>query len=222
MTQKTWSDVDVFYEDLLVKPDSRFEKILQNSSDAGLPSIQVSACQGKFLELLARFRNARRILEIGTLGGYSTAWLARGLPQDGKLITLEIDPDFAAVARESISLFDFASRIELIVGDARESLQRLAEAEVDPFDIIFIDADKTQYGEYLDWSLILSGRGTLIIADNVVRNGRIIDENINDQMVKGIREFNLKVAGHRELETTVLQTVGTKGYDGFSLIYVNS
>ncbi|MCK4489269.1 MAG: O-methyltransferase, partial [Anaerolineales bacterium] len=221
MNQEIWTAVDSYYEDLMVRSDPRFNKIIEASKEAGLPPISITANLGKLLELLVRFLGARRILEIGTLGGYSTAWLARGLPPGGKLITLEIDSEHAAVARRNLSLFEFSGLIDIRVGDALDMLRTLDEDREGPFDLIFIDANKSQYSEYLDWSIKLSRPGTAIIADNVVRRGNIIKENSEDPSVKGIRDFNLKVSNEPRLRATVLQTVSSKGYDGFSLIYVD-
>ena len=222
LTKKIWREVEHYYEDLLVKPDPRFARILATSRDAGLPAINVTPGQGKFLQLLVRLQKAGRVLEIGTLGGYSTAWLAQGLPPDGLLITIEIDPDYAELAGANLSEFEFAGLIDIRVGDAIHSLKSLSESRVAPFDLIFLDADKTQYCEYLEWSLKLSHPGTLIVADNIVREGEIIKEDSGDPKVQAVREFNRRVAGDSGLRATALQTVGSKGYDGFCLIYVDA
>ncbi len=221
MKQELWTAVDSYYEDLMVRSDPRFNKIIEASNEAGLPPISITSSLGKLLELLVRFLGARRVLEIGTLGGYSTAWLAQGMPPGGKLITLEIDSEHAAVAQRNLSQFEFSSLVDIRVGDALDSLRTLDKDREGPFDLIFIDANKSQYSEYLDWSIKLSRPGTAIIADNVVRRGNIINENSEDLSVKGIRNFNLKVSNEPRLRATVLQTVSTKGYDGFSLIYVD-
>jgi len=221
MKQEIWTAVDSYYEDLMVRSDPRFSKIIEASNEAGLPPISITSSLGKLLELLVRFLGAGRILEIGTLGGYSTAWLAQGLPSGGKLITLEIDPEHAAVAQRNLSQFEFSSLVDIRVGEALDTLGTLDEDREGPFDLIFIDANKSQYSEYLDWSIKLSRPGTAIIADNVVRRGNIINVNSEDPSVKGIRDFNLKVSNEPRLRATVLQTVSSKGYDGFSLIYVD-
>lgn len=221
MSKEIWTKVDQYYAELLVKPDSRFEQINQASLDAGLPSIQITPNQGKFLELLVRLQGAKRVLEIGTLGGYSTAWLASGLPAGGKLISLEISPEHAALAEKNLALFDFKSEIIILQGDDMVTLQEMVEIETEAFDLVFIDAAKDQYGSYLDWVLPLSRPGTFIIADNVVRGGRILEQNSKDKSVRGIQEFNQKIAGDHRLDATVLQTVGEKGYDGFTFIIVN-
>jgi len=221
MKQEIWTAVDSYYEDLMIRPDPRFNKIIEVSNEVGLPPISITSSLGKFLELLVRFQGAHRVLEIGTLGGYSTAWLAKGLPPGGKIITLEINPEHAAVARKNLSQFDFSGLIEIQVGDALDSLRTLDKDREGPFDLIFIDANKSQYSEYLDWSIKLSRPGTAIIADNVVRRGNIINENSEDPNVNGIRAFNQKVSSYSQLRTTAIQTVSSKGYDGFLLIYVD-
>lgn len=221
MKQEIWTVVDSYYEDLMIRPDPRFNKIIEASNEAGLPPISITSSLGKFLELLVRFQGAHRVLEIGTLGGYSTAWLAKGLPPGGKIITLEINPEHAAVARKNLSQFDFSGLIEIQVGNALDSLRTLDKDQEGPFDLIFIDANKSQYSEYLDWSIKLSRPGTAIIADNVVRRGNIINENSEDPSVNGIRAFNQKVSSDSRLRTTAIQTVSSKGYDGFLLIYVD-
>ena len=221
MNQEIWTAVDSYYEDLMVRSDPRFNKIIEASNEAGLPPISITSSLGKLLELMVRFLGAHRVLEIGTLGGYSTAWLAQGLPSGGKLITLEINPEHAAVARKNLSQFEFSGLIDIQLGDALDSLRTLDKDQEGPFDLIFIDANKSQYCEYLDWSIKLSRPGTAIIADNVVRRGNIINENSEDQSVNGIRAFNQKVSSYSRLRATVLQTVSRKGYDGFSLIFVD-
>ena len=221
MNQEIWTAVDSYYEDLIVRSDPRFNKIIEASSEAGLPPISITSSLGKLLELIVRFLGARRVLEIGTLGGYSTAWLAQGLPPGGKLITLEINPEHAAVARKNLSQFEFFNLVDIQVGDALDTLRTLDQDREGPFDLIFIDANKSQYCEYLDWSIKLSHPGTAIIADNVVRRGNIINENSEDTSVRGIRDFNLKVSNESRLRATVLQTVCRRGYDGFFLIFVD-
>jgi len=221
MNQEIWTAVDSYYEDLMVRSDPRFNKIIEASNEAGLPPISITSSLGKLLELMVRFLGAHRVLEIGTLGGYSTAWLAQGLPSGGKLITLEINPEHAAVARKNLSQFKFFNLVDIQVGDALDTLRTLDQDREGPFDLIFIDANKSQYCEYLDWSIKLSRPGTAIIADNVVRRGNIINENSEDQSVNGIRAFNQKVSSYSRLRATVLQTVSRKGYDGFSLIFVD-
>jgi predicted O-methyltransferase YrrM len=221
MSKDLWTEVDQYYTELFVKPDPRFEQINQASLDAGLPSIQITPNQGKFLELLVRLQGAKRVLEIGTLGGFSTAWLASGLPAGGKLISLEINPEHTVQAEKNLALFEFKSELIILQGDGLVLLQEMVEIETEPFDLVFIDATKEQYADYLDWILPLSRPGTIIIADNVVRGGRILDQNSEDNSVRGIQEFNQKVAADTRLSATVLQTVGEKGYDGFTFIIVN-
>ena len=221
MNQEIWSDVDSYYEKLIVRPDPRFNKIIEASLEAGLPSINITSSLGKLLELLVRFQGASRVLEIGTLGGYSTAWLAQGLPPGGKVISLEIDSERAAIALRNLSQFEFSNLVDIQVGDALDMMKTLHETGEGPFDLIFIDAEKSQYCEYLEWAIKLSRPGTMIVADNVVRRGKIIDESSEDSSVNGIRAFNDKVSQDPHLRATVLQTVSPKGYDGFYLIYVD-
>jgi predicted O-methyltransferase YrrM len=222
MSKEIWTEVDRYYEDLIIKPDPRFQEIIHNSLEAGLPAIHIPPSLGAMLELLVIGMRAKRVLEIGTLGGYSTAWMARGLPPDGKLISLEIDPDHADVARKNLVDFDFRSKIEIRVGNALDILREMVDSKIEPFDFIFIDADKNQYSQYLYWSIQLSRPGTLMVADNVIRRGEIINEDSADPSVKGIREFNQSVAENPRLKTTVLQTVSAKRYDGFSLLVVDA
>jgi predicted O-methyltransferase YrrM len=218
--EQVWTNVDHYYDQLLVKPDVEFDNILAASKEAGLPAINVSATQGKLLQLLVRFLGARRVLEVGTLAGYSTAWLAKSLPSDGQLITLELDPSYAKLARGSLDRFSFQCKTEVKVGDARQSLQALYENKEAPFDLIFLDADKSQYCEYLNWAIKLSREGTMIIADNVVRKGEVINSASEDPLIQGVRKFNEMVAADKRLDATAIQTVGIKGYDGFCVIYV--
>ena len=217
MTAETWNAVDRYFADLLIGPDAALDAALESSAAAGLPAIQVSAAQGKFLQLLARATGARKILEIGTLGGYSTIWLARALPRDGaaKLVTLEYEPKHADVARSNIARAGLGDRVDVRVGRAIDTLPKLQAEGVGPFDLVFIDADKVGYPDYLEWSVRLSRPGTVIIADNVVRKGAIIDGNSADPNVRGVRRFNELLAKDKRLTATVIQTVGGKGYDGF-------
>ncbi len=220
MNQKLWDTVDDYYRDLFVLSDSRFENILRRSELAELPAIQVSPAQGRLLELLVRIQGAKRILEVGTLGGYSTAWLASGMPPGGELVSLEIEPAYAALARENLSAFEFHDVIDIRVGDAVESIRVLVDSQAKPFDLIFLDADKTQYCDYLDGVLQLTRQGSVIIADNIVRDGQIIEPDCDDPRVQGVRSFNMKIAENDALRCTAIQTVGSKGYDGFAMIYV--
>jgi len=217
VTSDTWSAVDRFVVDTLSDSDPVLDAAQRAADTAGLPAISVSAAQGKFLHLLARIRGARRILEIGTLAGYSTIWLARALPPGGQLITLEYDPRHADVARANIARAGLADRVEVRVGRAIEALPGLVVDE--PFDLIFIDADKPSTADYFRWTLKLSRPGTVIVVDNVVRDGRLVDAN-GDGDVQGMRRFLEAAANEARVEGTVLQTVGVKGYDGFALLLV--
>jgi predicted O-methyltransferase YrrM len=220
MNQEQWTTVDRYLTDLFVKPDRVLELALADSAAAGLPEISVTAPQGKLLQLLAQMRGARRILELGTLGGYSTIWLGRALPADGRLITLESDPKHAEVARANIARAGLSGIVELRLGRALETLPQLVAEGGAPFDLIFIDADKPNYPNYLPWTLKLARQGSLIIADNVVRKGAISDATCTDPNVQGMRRFNELLAAEPRVSTTVLQTVGSKGYDGFALALV--
>ena len=215
MSLDKWTAVDRYITDLLVPADPALEAALAASDKAGLPAIAVAPNQGKMLMILAQSMGARKILEIGTLGGYSTIWLAKALPAGGKLITLEANPKHADVARENIARAGFAESVEVRLGRAQDTLAALEI--VAPFDMIFIDADKTGYPEYLSWAIKLSRSGTLIIADNVVRNGAIIDAESTDANVQAVRRFNELLAAETRLSATAIQTVGSKGYDGFTI-----
>ena len=221
MTQTHWTAVDNYISDLLVRPDPVLEAALESSRAAGLPAINVSPPQGKLLHLLARAQGARTILEIGTLGGYSTIWLARALPKDGRLITLEADPKHAEVARANIARAGLSDVVDVRVGRALETLADLLAEKRGPFDLVFIDADKTGYPAYFAWALKLSHRGTMIIADNVVRQGAVADPASADPNVQGVRQFNALLAAESWVSATVIQTVGSKGYDGFAIAVGN-
>jgi predicted O-methyltransferase YrrM len=218
--EERWTAVDQYITNLLVRPEPALDDALEASAAADLPAISVSPPQGKFLQFLARVMGAKRILEIGTLGGYSTIWLARALPADGRLVTLECDAKHAHVARASFARAGLDRQIELLLAPAAETLANLVAEQCAPFDLIFIDADKQSYPAYLDWSLKLARPGTLIIADNVIRKGAVIDENSPDDRVQGVRRFNDLVAQNPRLTATALQTVGSKGYDGFTIALV--
>ncbi|MGA2562864.1 MAG: O-methyltransferase [Steroidobacteraceae bacterium] len=219
MKQDTWGAVDEYFEEQLIGKDAALESALAASAAAGLPSIQVSACQGKMLYLLALARGANRILEIGTLGGYSTIWLARALPSNGQLVTLELEPHHAAVARQNFKQAGLAERIEVHVGPALDTLVRLREQRVAPFGLVFIDADKPNIPRYVQAALELSEPGTLIVVDNVVREGAIIAPK-PDASATGVRQLVSWLAGQTRLSATAIQTVGNKGYDGFLLARV--
>jgi predicted O-methyltransferase YrrM len=218
--QDVWTAVDSYFGDLLIARDEKLDAALAANQKAGLPAIDVSRLQGKFLELLVRISGARRILEIGTLGGYSTIWLARGLPEGGRIVTLEFDPHHAEVARANLEHAGVVDRVDLRVGRAIDTLPKLENTADSPFDLIFIDADKESYPEYLDWTLRLSRVGTVIVADNVVRDGRVVEADCDDERVQGVRRFTERLAAEPRLNATVLQNVGTKGYDGLALAVV--
>jgi predicted O-methyltransferase YrrM len=222
MTKDQWNAVDRYICDLFVQSDPALEAALEASRAAGLPAISVSPNQGKLLLLLARAIGAQRILEIGTLGGYSTIWLARALPPDGRLVTLEVDPGHAEVARGNIARAGLAGIVDLRLGPAQETLPQLAAEGAGPFDLIFIDADKPGYPAYLEWAIVLARRGSLIVADNVVRDGAVVDASTADPAVQGIRRFNSALAAESRVSATEVQTVGTKGYDGFALAMVTA
>jgi len=215
-----WTSVDQYLTEILVPKDASLESALAANAAAGLPSIDVSPTQGKFLHLLARMQGAKRILEIGTLGGYSTIWLARALPPLGTLISLEFSPKHAAVAKENIAQAGLASIVEIRIGPAADSLAQLQAENAEPFDLIFIDADKPNNPTYLEWALKLSRKGTLIVVDNVIRDGQIADPNNPDPAITGTRTMFEMLAANPRLESTALQTVGGKGYDGFAFALV--
>jgi predicted O-methyltransferase YrrM len=215
--QERWAAVDDYIVETLVADDPVLDAALQASADAGLPPISVSASQGKLLHLLAWAQGARTILEIGTLGGYSAIWLARALPMGGRLITLEANPRHAEVARANLEQAGLAGFAEVRVGPAQDTLPRLHAAGEGPFDLIFIDADKPGYPDYLTWSLRLSRTGTVIIADNVIRDGAVLDSASRDANVQGVRRFMEMLGAEPRVSATAIQTVGSKGYDGFAL-----
>ncbi|MGW5509070.1 O-methyltransferase [Streptomyces albogriseolus] len=219
---RTWNAVDDWFTGRLLgdDPDEALAAALRDSDAAGLPPIAVSPLQGKLLQLLARLTGARRVLEIGTLGGYSTIWLGRALPADGRLVTLEYDPRHAEVAVRNIARAGLAGRVEVRVGPALESLPKLADEQPPPFDLVFIDADKANNPHYVEWALRLTAAGSLIVLDNVVRGGRVADpENTNPDVV-GTRAALDLFGSHPRLDATAVQTVGAKGYDGFALARV--
>ncbi|PWU24834.1 MAG: methyltransferase [Candidatus Rokuibacteriota bacterium] len=220
MSRERWAEVDRYLTALLVESDQALEAALEASGAAGLPRHEVTPSQGKLLHLLARIQRAETILEIGTLGGYSTIWLARALPPGGSLITLEADPRSAEVARANLARAGLAGIVEVRVGPAQETLRELASESRAPFDLIFLDADKQSHAEYLAWSLELSRPGTLIVADNVVRAGQVVDGESDDPRVQGVRSFFELLCGESRLSATAVQTVGAKGHDGFALALV--
>jgi predicted O-methyltransferase YrrM len=222
MSQEQWTAVDRYICDLLVPPDPALAAALETSAAAGLPSINVTPNQGKLLQLLARVQGARAILEVGTLGGYSTIWLARALPEGGRLVTLESDPKHAEVARGNIANAGLSGVVEIRLGPALETLPQLASEGLGPFDLTFIDADKPSTPEYFNWALQLSRRGSLIIVDNVVRKGAVADAASDDPSVQGVRRFYELLASEPRVSATAIQTVGGKGYDGLAIAVVNS
>jgi predicted O-methyltransferase YrrM len=222
MNQEQWTAVDNYFCNLLVPSDAALDAAIESSDKAGLPSHHVAPNQGKLLQLLAQVQGARNILEIGTLAGYSTIWLSRALPANGRLVTLESDPLHAEIAQSNITRAGLSHLVELRLAQAVESLQQLDKEGGEPFDFIFIDADKPSNPVYLDWALKLSRIGTLIIGDNVVRNGEVIDSNSKDAKVQGVRRFSELLAAEPRVSATALQTVGSKGYDGFIIARVIS
>jgi predicted O-methyltransferase YrrM len=221
MTEQIWTAVDRYFGDLLAPDDPALEEALANSAAAGLPAINVAPSQGKLLHLLALAIGARNILEIGTLGGYSTIWLARALPDGGRVISLEADARHAEVARANIARAGLESRVEVRLGMALDLLPGLAE-RAEPFDLVFIDADKPNNAAYFDWALKLSRPGSIIVVDNVVRAGEVIDATSDSPTVQGVRRFLERLADEPRVSATAIQTVGTKGYDGFAIALVTS
>lgn len=212
----TWAKVDRYLEQRLIPQDAALEQALEANEAAGLPAYDVSPLQGKLLQLLVRMNGARRVLEIGTLGGYSTIWMARALPENGRLVTLELEPLHAEVARRNLRGAGIEDGlVEIRVGDARGQLEALIEESAEPFDFIFIDADKPNNPAYLQAALKLSKPGTVIVGDNIVRGGEVIDEASEDARVQGVRQFFDLLENEQRIEATALQTVGGKGYDGF-------
>lgn len=220
MNENLWTNVDAYLVELLLPSDSALEEALAESAAANLPPIAVAPNQGKFLELLARTQQSRRILEIGTLGGYSTIWLARALPTEGTLVTLELESMHAEVARRNLDRAGLGPLVDIRVGPATKSLQDLIGEHAEPFDFIFIDADKEGYPRYLELTLQLSRPGTVIVADNVVRDGEVTNPSSTDERVQGVREFLSMAAASDRIDGTAVQTVGSKGYDGFALFIV--
>ncbi|AXI76436.1 O-methyltransferase [Peterkaempfera bronchialis] len=222
MTQDRWTAVDQYLTATLIGADPTLDAALRASETAGLPSINVTPGQGKLLHLLARVQQARSILEVGTLGGYSTIWLARALPEDGTLVTLEIDPRHAEVARANVERAGLADRVEIRQGAALDILPVLAEQGYGPFDLVFIDADKPSNADYFRWALRFSRPGTVIIVDNTVRGGAVADAASTDPAVQGVRRLHELIAAEPGVTATAVQTVGSKGYDGFTLAVVDA
>lgn len=222
MPETPWAAVDRYICDLLVPSDAALDSALADCAAAGLPAISVTPNQGKLLHLVARIMGAGKILEIGTLGGYSTIWLGRALSAGGRLITLESDPKHASVAKGNIARAGLAEKVDLRVGRALDTLALVAREGTGPFDLIFIDVDKESIPDYFNWALRLSRVGTVIIVDNVIRNGAVIDAASEDPSIRGVRRFNEMLAAERRVSATALQTVGSKGYDGFAILLVTS
>ncbi|MDE1181928.1 O-methyltransferase [Paraburkholderia sp.] len=222
MNQPQWTDIDAYLNSKLLADDATLDAALTDSEAACLPSIGVAPNQGKMLNLMAQMNGARRILEVGTLGGYSTIWLARALPEDGRLISLELNPDYAAVARRNLERADVSNRVSVVVGPAKQSLETLLADKVEPFDMVFLDADKKSYPDYLRLSLALCRPGSVIISDNVIRRGRIADRSGTDPDVVGLHTFFDMLGTNPRLQSTAVQTVGAKGWDGFSITRVSA
>jgi predicted O-methyltransferase YrrM len=222
MSQELWTAVDQYINQMLVPTDPVLDAALRGSTEGGLPAIQVSPPQGKLLHLLVAATGAHNILELGTLGGYSTIWMARALPSGGRLLTLEASAKHAEVALANFNRAGLVDRVELKLGPALQTLPQVASEGRGPFDFIFIDANKSTMAEYFDWSLKLSRKGTLIVVDNVIRHGTVIESDSTDEDVQGVRRFNERVAHEPRVSATAIQTVGSKGYDGFTLVLVLS
>lgn len=218
--QDLWKAVDGYITEMLISKDPVLDAAMRDSVAAGLPQINVTPTQGRFLHLMARVQGAHRILEIGTLGGYSSIWLGRALPDDGKLITLESEPKHADVARKNIARAGLSGVVQIRLGRALDTLPQLQAEGRGPFDLFFIDADKQNIPEYFTWALKLSRPGSLIIVDNVIRNGAVIESRSSDPSVQGVRRFNELLATETRVVATELQTVGSKGYDGFAIALV--
>lgn len=221
MTNEQWASVDEYFGGLFVPEDAALEAALKATGEAGMPAINVSPPQGKLLHLLAKAHGVRSILEIGTLGGYSTIWMGRALPPDGRLITLEIDPKHADIARANIERAGLGDRVEIRLGTAITTLPQLFESGAGPFDLVFIDADKVSTPVYLEWAMKLTRPGSLIIIDNVVRNGAVADPGNSDPNVNGIQQALAALAADERITATAIQTVGSKGYDGLAIALVN-
>jgi predicted O-methyltransferase YrrM len=217
MSDPRWSEVERWISERIVPVDDALQGAIERSEAGGLPAIQVEPTTGKLLNLIARMIEARRILEIGTLGGFSTIWLARALPEDGRLITLEANAHYAEVAQRNIAGAGLAERVDLRVGPALDELPRIESAGEGPFDLVFIDADKQNQDKYLSWALELTRVGSVIVGDNVVRGGRVIDPDPDDDGSRGITRFMDLLATDPRIDATAIQTVGSKGYDGFAI-----
>ena len=222
MTEEPWTAVDRYFSDLLVSADSALEAALAASAAAGLPAINVSPVQGKLLHILARSIGARNVLEIGTLGGYSTIWLALALPDGGRVVSLEADPTHAEVARANVARAGLAARVEVRLGMALDLLPGLVAEGGAPFDFVFIDADKPNNAAYFDWALRLSRTDSIIVVDNVVRGGEVVAAASDSPTVQGVQRFLERLAAEPRVSATAIQTVGSKGYDGFAIALVTA
>jgi predicted O-methyltransferase YrrM len=222
MSEPMWRAVDEYFNEALIPADPVLEAATRRSAAEGLPDIAVAPNQGRLLNLLARIRGARRVLEVGTLGGYSTTWLARALPEDGVLISLELDPHHAEVALENLKSAGVAEKVQIRVGRALDSLEALAEEQPEPFDLIFIDADKESNAQYLAWGVRLSRPGTVVVVDNVVRGGSVLEADSTNGAVQGTRRLVEAIAAEPRLDATAIQTTGVKGYDGLIFALVTS
>ena len=221
MNKELFGAVDQYISDLFNDHDNSLSATEQSIREFNIPSISISPNQGKFLQLLAKLCQAKKILEIGTLAGYSTIWLARALPPDGNLITLEYEALHAEVAQKNITRAGLSQIVDIRIGKAIELLPQLEEQGAGPFDMIFIDADKPPYKEYFDWALKLSRPGTLIVADNVIREGKVLDAESPDEMVAGVKRFNEALAANHAVTATIIQTIGSKDHDGMAIAIVN-
>lgn len=220
MDKQIFGDVDQYINQLLLPDDTLLKDVIKSIEVAGLPPISISANQGRFLQILTLLCKPKRILELGTLGGFSTIWMARALPDDGKLISLEIDITCASVAQNNINLAGLTDKVEIRIGKAIDLLPQLLAANEGPFDMIFIDADKPPYAEYFEYAVKLSRPGTLIICDNVIRDGKVLDPHITDELVQGVQRFNLALSKDKRVDATIIQTVGLKEHDGMAIAVV--
>ncbi len=221
MNLEIFESVDRYISDLLANEDEALQEAVVSMDRSFIPPMNVSANQGKFLQVLAKLTNAKNILEIGTCAGYSTIWLARALPESGKLITLEADEEYAGIAQQNIDHAGLSHKVEIKTGKALEVLPIIAEENAAPFDMIFIDADKPPYKEYFDWAIKLSRPGTVIVADNVIRDGKVLDEQSPDEKVRGVQRLNKSLADNVQVTATIIQTVGSKDHDGMVIAVVN-
>lgn len=221
MDHQIFSTVDTYISELFALEDKVLTEVIKSLADENLPQHSISPSQGKFLQVMARICNAKKILELGTLGGYSTIWLARSLPVDGKVITIEVDPAHAEVAAKNISNAGLSDKVDIRIGRGLDLLPQIINDNEGPFDLIFIDADKPPYTEYFQYALQLSRPGTLIIADNVIREGKVLDLDSADEKVKGVQRFNKMLSGNSQITATIIQTIGVKEHDGMALAVVN-